>query len=121
MPRNVNTYCLESSRPFKPYLVERVAHELLEAALQDPTEGAPVTISGDLALNLATQLRERVLELDFLRYKFIVQIHITEKKNQGSDITSRFLWDAERDNFAYCRYETENIIGLATVFAVYFD
>lgn len=51
----------------------------------------------------------------------MVIVQISEKKSQGLHETTRFIWDAERDNYATCRYETETLIAIVTVFAVYYD
>lgn len=69
----MNSFCLESPRPFKPYLVERAARELLAAELREDDVAVPAT--SNLALRLATQLREKILDLDFLRFRFYHYIY----------------------------------------------
>ena len=72
----MNTFHLESPRPFKAFLVERAARELLDDALRQAEEASttsePPAASGTLALSLATQLREKVIQLDFLRYLIVL-------------------------------------------------
>jgi hypothetical protein len=42
----------------------------------------------------------RFAELDYPRYKIVVQVVMGENKLQGVRVASRCLWDPETDNFA---------------------
>ncbi|CAB3360437.1 Hypothetical predicted protein [Cloeon dipterum] len=114
-----NTYHLESAKPFRPCEIKRLVDELLEQTFSaEPF--APNALPG-LAQRLATQLREKILEFDFQRYKFVVVVHTMDKMNQGVSIESRPLWDCERDNHVTATFQTKQLLAVATVFAVYYD
>jgi hypothetical protein len=53
-----------------------------------------------LALELCTEIKEKVKDLNIPRYKVVLQSVIGEVKGQGAYIASRCLWDTETDNYA---------------------
>ncbi|GLH12629.1 Uncharacterized protein GBIM_17345 [Gryllus bimaculatus] len=55
------------------------------------------------------------------RYKYIVKVDIGQKLDQGVCGMATFLWDADRDNYAYFTYENMTLFACATVFAIYYD
>lgn len=63
-----NTYHLESPKPFRPCELKRVTEEFLEFSLT--SDDTPLTSSAlpGLAQRLATELREKVLAYEFLRF-----------------------------------------------------
>lgn len=55
------------------------------------------------------------------RYKIIVAVTILEKLDQGVQSSWGFLWDHERDNYAYHIKETPTFTALATVVGLYYE
>jgi hypothetical protein len=67
------------------------------------------------AKELSDQVKDRVKELGYLRYKLLVQVTIGEKKGQGIRLASRCMWDTSTDNCASESFETEAIFCVAQV------
>jgi len=57
--------------------------------------------------------------LSFDRYKFVVQVYIGERRDQGVRVGSRQFWDAGTDNMASETFTNDHIYAVATAFAVY--
>ena len=54
----------------------------------------------EAAKQLADTIRNRLKSLDYDRYKFIVQVLIGERREQGVYFGTRCFWDANTDNQA---------------------
>ena len=55
------------------------------------------------------------------RYKIIVQTVIGQKFGQLLRLASRCLWDPKTDNMVSVNYETQDMIAVVTVYAVYLE
>lgn len=60
-----------------------------------------------------------LLDLNYPRYKIVVQTAIGQKKAQGVRVASRGLWDTETDNCATSYFENETIWATVMVFGLY--
>ncbi|KAK7790155.1 hypothetical protein R5R35_002626 [Gryllus longicercus] len=118
-PRLQNTFRLESQRPFRPERVTQLLEEVVTAELQGRAYDADECARR--AVSLAGDIRARVKALDYDRYKYIVKVDIGQKLDQGVCGMATFLWDADRDNYAYFTYENMTLFACATVFAIYYD
>lgn len=67
------------------------------------------------AKELSDQVKDRVKELGYARYKLLVQVTIGEKKGQGIRLASRCMWDTSTDNCASESFETEALFCVAQV------
>ncbi|XP_026271836.2 dynein light chain Tctex-type 4-like [Frankliniella occidentalis] len=90
-------------------------HEMLGAAEYDPVK------SGELAGAVAAEVRTRIQELNFDRYKVACVVNIYEKLFQGIHSELGYLWDVQRDHFATYYFSNTHIIATGTVFGVYFE
>ena len=70
---------------------------------------------------LVDDIKQRVKQLDYRRYKIVVHIVIGQKCEQDMLVASRAVWDAKLDNMASVTYSVKDIVATATVFATYFD
>ncbi len=68
---------------------------------------------------LADTIKTRLKSLGYERYKFIVQVMIGEKKEQGMFFGTRCFWDSNTDNQASHNFTNDNIFCVATAYAVY--
>ncbi|XP_040000165.1 dynein light chain Tctex-type 5 isoform X2 [Xiphias gladius] len=66
-------------------------------------------------------IRARVKDLMIPRYKIVVLVHIGQLTGQSMQISSRCLWDASNDTFASYSFKNSSLLGVATVYAVYFE
>lgn len=53
---------------------------------------------------LSTKILDKVKQMGFKRYKFVVQVVVTSSSGQGLRIASRCLWDKNVDNYASCTF-----------------
>ena len=65
-------------------------------------------------------IRNRLRQLGYARYKFVVQVVLGERREQGVRVGSRCLWDAGTDNQASVTFFNDSLFCVATAFAVYF-
>ncbi|PIK51709.1 outer arm dynein light chain 1 [Apostichopus japonicus] len=114
-----NTYRMDPLDRFLPERVKPVIYELLSKHLSN-MEYEPIQCSS-VAKVIAQELKVRVREMNFHRFKIISLVSVGEKRSQDVRQGSRCLWDAETDNFASTCYENPHIFATATVYAVYFE
>mmetsp|Transcript_20252 Transcript_20252/g.33901 ORF Transcript_20252/g.33901 Transcript_20252/m.33901 type:complete len:125 (+) Transcript_20252:130-504(+) len=68
---------------------------------------------------LCDTIRTRLKSLGYDRYKFIVQVLIGERREQGMYFGTRCFWDSNTDNQASENFTNDHIFCAATVYAVY--
>ncbi|XP_050305915.1 uncharacterized protein LOC126743034 [Anthonomus grandis grandis] len=114
-----NSYRLESQNPFNAEKVDKilkeVMNELIENLQYDPEKCAQ---TAKVASGL---IRTRVKGLDFERYKLVCIVTIGEKNSQDVYATCRFLWDAEKDRYAYYALENTHVYAIAYCFGLYYE
>ncbi|XP_034035871.1 tctex1 domain-containing protein 2 [Thalassophryne amazonica] len=103
---------------FKAAVVKTCIHEIVRERLPglryDPEE-VP-----QLSCSLAEYIKDKVKTLGFDRYKLVVQVVIGEQRGQGVKMCSRFLWDADTDNYAEDVFTNESLFCVAAVFGAYY-
>ena len=77
-------------------------------------------IARQLTVELGNKIKAKVKHL-FPRYKFIVQLTLGEKRNQGIKVASKCFWDTERDNFATETVTSSTLFAVATVYGLYYE
>ncbi|XP_043272969.1 dynein light chain Tctex-type protein 2B-like [Venturia canescens] len=103
---------------FKPLSVKEVIHNVLFDQLSAKTyssEDASAWSKG-----IADTIKTKVKELQFKRYKYIVNVVLGEQKGAGLKIGTRCIWDAEADSYAYDNFVNDTIFCVASVYAVYY-
>eukprot|EP00603_Paraphysomonas_imperforata_P009257 CAMPEP_0114425674 /NCGR_PEP_ID=MMETSP0103-20121206/7366_1 /TAXON_ID=37642 ORGANISM="Paraphysomonas imperforata, Strain PA2" /NCGR_SAMPLE_ID=MMETSP0103 /ASSEMBLY_ACC=CAM_ASM_000201 /LENGTH=128 /DNA_ID=CAMNT_0001594535 /DNA_START=26 /DNA_END=412 /DNA_ORIENTATION=- len=69
---------------------------------------------------LSESVRDRLKDLNYDRYKYVVQVIIGERRDQGVRMGTRCFWDSTTDNQASATFFNDNIFCVATAYAVYF-
>jgi len=114
-----NTYQMTPPQAFRPEAVKAIIteclHNKLEGRIYEPIN------MGLMCKTLSQDIKQRVKELNFERYKIICLVSIGEKKDQGVRFGSRCVWDHERDSYAAASYENPNLYAVGTVYAVYYE
>ncbi|XP_058461095.1 dynein light chain Tctex-type 5-like [Malaya genurostris] len=115
-----NSYHLESRNPFNREACEVILRESLDKSLQG------VEYSSYFAPSLCQQICEdvktKVKELNFDRYKIVVTVTMGERYMQGLKLIAQFLWDQEKDNYVSCIYDSSpSLFAVATIYAIYFE
>ncbi|XP_069699524.1 uncharacterized protein [Periplaneta americana] len=115
----MNTYHLKSKNPFKPDQVNQVIRAVLDKEMEG-VKYEPTTCMR-LCMTLSADLRAKVKALGYDRYKLVCCVNIGEKNCQSMTTGLRFLWDTDRDNYAFYTYENASLYALATVYGVYYE
>jgi len=68
---------------------------------------------------LCDTIKNRLKLLGYDRYKYVVQVLIGERREQGMHFGSRCFWDSNTDNHASDNFSNDAIFCTATVYAVY--
>ncbi|XP_060600404.1 dynein light chain Tctex-type protein 2B-like isoform X2 [Ruditapes philippinarum] len=114
-----NTYKMEPPEKFRPDKVRPIIEKVLATNLKgrkyDPTECSL------LSKALSDDIKHQVRALKFDRYKIIALVTVGQKTDQSVSVGSRFLWDADRDNFAAASWCNKHVYAVGTVYAVYYE
>jgi hypothetical protein len=114
------TYRLESQNPFNKDHVTKIIEEIVDKGLHG-VEYCPF-FAPDLAKTLSDDIKNRVKEENFDRYKIVCTVTIGEKFHQDLKAVAIFLWDQQKDSYASYVYEKSPfLIAIATVYAIYYD
>ena len=103
---------------FKPLSAKEVIHNVLFDQLSAKTYDAQEAIQW--TKDIADIIRDKVKELKFKRYKYLVNVVLGEQHGAGVKMGTRCIWDAEADTYAYDSFVNDTIFCVATVYAVYF-
>ena len=70
---------------------------------------------------LAACVTDAMKQLDLPRYRFVVNVTIGGNSGQAFGLTSRCLWDDQRDNYATIPFRGKDYFIVITVHSVYLD
>ena len=101
----------------------RLVKEVIQSTLKTNTKWQdydPKTAS-IVSKELSELIKENVKQLNYTRYKIIVQVTLGQKRGQCTRVTSRCLWDVNTDNFATDYAETQSCFCSAQVYALYIE
>jgi len=113
------TYRLEPKQKFDAFKVKLVIQDLLNRKLE--TFSYNPKLAAIYARTLSEELKARVKELGYERYKIIATIFIIENGGQSQEVCSRYLWDTKLDTYASYTYKNQKITCVASVYGVYHD
>ncbi|XP_076441240.1 dynein light chain Tctex-type protein 2B-like [Babylonia areolata] len=117
-----NTFQLGPSSPhqvFRPHLLQPDMQRILWHHLHDKaynSQEAP-----ELCKRLADAIKDKASRLDLPRYKFVSDVMIGQKQDQGLITGSRCLFDESRDNFVSASYENKSLFAVATLYGLYYE
>jgi hypothetical protein len=79
------------------------------------------TYNGDvtLAKQTADEIRDRLKDLNLVKYKIFVHVIIGESRGQGVQISNRCMWDAETDAFVSEAVKNDTLYAVATAYGLY--
>eukprot|EP01006_Ploeotia_vitrea_P050653 TRINITY_DN67480_c6_g1_i1.p2 TRINITY_DN67480_c6_g1~~TRINITY_DN67480_c6_g1_i1.p2 ORF type:complete len:122 (+),score=11.28 TRINITY_DN67480_c6_g1_i1:94-459(+) len=104
-------------KKFRPAVVK----EVIKKVLMDKLDGQDYQADNvtNYSKEIADLIREKLRELQYDRYKFIVQVVIGEEKGEGIKMGCRCFWDDECDNHAAEMFINRSMFCVATVFGIY--
>ncbi|XP_006637139.2 dynein light chain Tctex-type protein 2 [Lepisosteus oculatus] len=114
-----NTYRMEPARKFQPRPVQQRCEEIMGEAFGAATY-EPAACR-DLACKVADDILGFAKEQGFGRYRYVVRIIVGQKRGQSVRVTSRAVWDTEKDNFISLTIENSSLFAVATVYALYLE
>ncbi|KAI8509208.1 Tctex-1 [Branchiostoma belcheri] len=116
-----NTYKMtpDEGSKFSPAKVETMLNLLLQQFLENETY-RPENV-GFLTRRLTENIKDRVKELNFPRYKIVCHVYIGQSGNNSLEVASRCVWDQQNDNFATATFQNGSLFAVATVYGVYFE
>ena len=74
-----------------------------------------------MSKHLADDIKSRVKELGFARYKTVVHVMLGQLADQSMDVASRCVWDAKNDNRSTVTLQTGDLYVVVNVFATYYE
>ena len=120
--RYENTYHTDPDpgNEFSACTVKTVCQDVLTATL-DNVKTYDANDMARLALKLTATVKQAVKELNFPRYKFVVQVLVGENRNQGFQIASRCVWNDKLDSFACAEYKSDILCAVVIVHGIYYE
>ncbi|KAM0731965.1 Dynein light chain Tctex-type protein 2B [Formica fusca] len=103
---------------FKPLSAKEIIHDVLFDQLA--TKSYDAQAAAQWTKDIADVIERRIKDLQFKRYKYIVNVVLGQQHGAGVKIGTRCIWDAEADTYAYDSFINDTIFCMAIVYAVYF-
>mmetsp|Transcript_27112 Transcript_27112/g.59025 ORF Transcript_27112/g.59025 Transcript_27112/m.59025 type:complete len:127 (-) Transcript_27112:65-445(-) len=116
-----NTYIMEpkDDQKFLPSQVEGAIKRVLTDYFQDKVYGQEDAKMW--TLDVSSEIKAAVKELNIPRYKIIVQVVVGESAAQGVRVGSKCLWDVTADNWASYTYTNTSLFATGMVFGCYYE
>ena len=109
----LNTHNLYPGHRFECQVVRKMLREELERIKFS-------RVDESMCLNLSNQVKKRVKNLEFSRYKYIVIVSVCEDKGQSVNMSTQCFWDGKEDTFVTETIEVKDSLHVVcTVYAVY--
>jgi len=117
---NSNTYTIRPNfqHKFRPVLVKEAIHQIVSENLQGKD------YNGDECNNwckqISIQIKEKLKDMGYERYKFIVQVVIGEQRGEGVKMACRCFWDSDTDNCAQDIFMNDSLFCVAACFGIFY-
>eukprot|EP00873_Tetraselmis_striata_P018810 jgi/Tetstr1/439074/TSEL_027564.t1 len=102
---------------FKASRAKEIVDGVLKAKLTGVVYHADNTSTW--AREIADEIKSKLKEEGWSRYKFVCQVVIGEQRGQGTRMASRCFWDQNTDSFAQEIFSNESIFCVAAAYGVY--
>ncbi|XP_025209265.1 tctex1 domain-containing protein 2-like [Melanaphis sacchari] len=115
-----NTYRMESKKPFDERLTKVVLKTEIENHFNNETKydsNEAVQTCSNISLNV----RNKIREMEFDRYKIVCIVQIVEKRSQGMLSKVKFLRDLTKDKYVKTKFENNNLVATIVVGALYYE
>ncbi|ESO98751.1 hypothetical protein LOTGIDRAFT_203677 [Lottia gigantea] len=115
-----NTYIIRPNfqHKFRPAIVKETIHSVLTEFLADKTYSADDTT--DWTKTISDTIKQKLKDLGYDRYKFLVQVVIGEQRGEGVKMACRCFWDSDTDNFAQDVFINDSLFCVAAAFGVFY-
>ncbi|CAB3399631.1 unnamed protein product [Caenorhabditis bovis] len=102
---------------FRQAVVLPIIKETVHENLADQTFNSDTV--EELSKTVAVSIRTKLVNLQYPRYKFVVQVYLSEQAGQGITTATQSIWDGDCDGYVHYRYTNNSIWCQAIVFAVF--
>ncbi|XP_074658086.1 dynein light chain Tctex-type protein 2B-like isoform X2 [Tubulanus polymorphus] len=103
---------------FRPLMVKEMLHMVLSEHLSGKEyNGEEAT---DWSKIISDEIKSRLKDMGYDRYKFIVQVVIGELRGEGVKMGCRCMWDSDTDNYAQDIFTNDSLFCVAAAFGVYY-
>lgn len=99
--------------------IKRIIDDVLEEKFKD-FEYNPLEV-GPLCKRTSLTIKDAVKKLGLDRYKIVCTVTVSQNRGQGVKQASRFLWDANRDNWVDSMYANSSLVVQATLYTLYYE
>ncbi|XP_076454210.1 dynein light chain Tctex-type protein 2B-like [Babylonia areolata] len=115
-----NTYVIRPNfqHKFRPAAVKDMIHMVVTEHLSGKAYDSECAT--DWTKSISDTIKDKLQEMGYDRYKFIVQVVIAEQRGQGTKMACRCFWDADSDNYAQDLYMNESLVCVAAAFGIFY-
>ncbi|XP_064615029.1 dynein light chain Tctex-type protein 2B-like isoform X1 [Liolophura sinensis] len=115
-----NTYVIRPNfqHKFRPAIVKECIHQVLIDKLSGKSYDAEETT--ELTRSISDDIKLKLKDIGYDRYKFIVQVYIGEQRGEGVKMACRCFWDSDTDNYAQDIFMNESLFCVAAAFGVFY-
>ncbi|CAD6235468.1 GSCOCG00007914001-RA-CDS [Cotesia congregata] len=118
-PKYQNSFRLDAHQPFRIDPVDLIVRTVMEYRFEDITYDMNTT--PPLCSQVAAEIRKKIMNLHFDRYKIVVFVTIVEKTSQSIDSVCGFLWDVKKDNYSTYTFENQSFFAYCFVGGIYHE
>ncbi|XP_075168632.1 dynein light chain Tctex-type 5 isoform X2 [Haematobia irritans] len=119
--RYMPTYRLEAMRPLNKEICEKILKSVMDATFTDSNFTYSPKTSLQFCAQVSEEIKTRIKNKNYDRYRYIVVVTIGEKLMQGYYSLVNFLWDAEKDGYLSYVVENPKFFAVATLYYLYYD
>ncbi|XP_050390021.1 dynein light chain Tctex-type protein 2B isoform X1 [Patella vulgata] len=115
-----NTYVIRPNfqHKFRPAAVRDTIHSVLVEHLSGKTYIAEETT--DWTKVISDDIKQKLKDMGYDRYKFLVQVVIGEQRGEGVKMACRCFWDSDTDNYAQDIFMNDSLFCVAAAFGVFY-
>mmetsp|Transcript_12591 Transcript_12591/g.22434 ORF Transcript_12591/g.22434 Transcript_12591/m.22434 type:complete len:131 (+) Transcript_12591:172-564(+) len=109
----------EIDNRFMKAKVEEACTPVLHEYLKGKVWTDEKDLNTDMSQSVTNLIMEKVRELDFSRYKIIVQTNLGENKGHSVRVASHCLWEPSLDSSAEIKFTSESIWCCVVIVGLY--
>lgn len=110
---------MEPDEKYEISNIKKIIDDILEEKFKD-FEYEPLD-AGPLCKKTSLAIKDAVKKLGQDRYKIVCTVTVSQNRGQGVKQASRFLWDANRDNWIDSTYINHSLVAQATLYTLYYE
>ncbi|EHH16892.1 hypothetical protein EGK_12264, partial [Macaca mulatta] len=103
---------------FRPSVVKDCIHAVLKEELAN-AQYSPEEMP-QLTKHLSENIKDKLKEMGFDRYKMVVQVVIGEQRGEGVFMASRCFWDADTDNYTHDVFMNDSLFCVVAAFGCFY-